>query len=291
MLFEHSLRRGKQKIQKPVCHQIFEYVFGLSPDEAITAQWHAPGVFQGHLNSHNVARGRLGRDLELPPDWSRQGVYTLRRDEGLIFVHSKLASGEKELSQHVLASIDVGAVHARSNYSEKSAIIVDSSGILRVQAILLFPKEFSAPLAKVVVKSEMEPVADATAEPSLPRPPPTALATNVTPAKVQIAISTDLAPPPVPEELQALIARVRPGISTMGEVLEGDGATLGDSVPTAPSEATDTTVANAVDADGGGHTPTPRPKGKAKATAHGEGTAHTATGAEKKASLRAKKEK
>ena len=86
-----------------------------------------------------MSRGRLGLSLELPPYWQRQGVYSARRELGKLCVHNKLENCEKERNPHMLSSVDVTTVHIRSNYFEKSAIIVDASGFLRVQAILLLP--------------------------------------------------------------------------------------------------------------------------------------------------------
>ena len=145
---DHAIRAlappGKKMIPKSVMLEVFEYVYGLARDESILAVLHAPGAFQKYLDILNVRRGRLFRDLQLPPDWASRGVYSTIPIEEKVMVKCRIVEGQRELLGDLMRGVDIQTVHVQMNWSAKSALICDGSGALRAQAILLFPEVASS---------------------------------------------------------------------------------------------------------------------------------------------------
>lgn len=128
---------GRKAVRKEALLELFEFVFGLASDEAIAAAWHLPGAFAKHLGQVNERRTCLVRDLVLPPDWSQVGIYSLRRDGPNVFMSSKLLGHTMEIPKSYLSGVDLATIHVQVNYSERSAIVADASGVLRHKALIL----------------------------------------------------------------------------------------------------------------------------------------------------------
>ena len=111
---------GKKVISKQALLEIWELVYGMGVDESLAPGWHYPGTFQSHLADVNERRGRLARDLVLPPDWSKAGIYTLRREgDDAIVLGSRVQRLEVKVPAKYLENIDIGTVHLQVNVSEK----------------------------------------------------------------------------------------------------------------------------------------------------------------------------
>ena len=139
---------GKKKVPKHMANQVFEYMYGLAPDEHILALWHAAGVFQMVLDSLNVQRGRLILDLPLPPDWCSDGLFGKQVAEGdVCLVTCKLVKVvARQVPESFLRGVDLSTLHIQSNFSHRNARLCDGSGALNFPLLTLFPE------AEAVVK-------------------------------------------------------------------------------------------------------------------------------------------
>jgi hypothetical protein len=138
---DHAVRAlapmGKKVVPKQTMLELWEFVFGQASDEAIAAAWHAPGAYAKHLAKLSGARGRLARDLVLPPTWPKDGIYQLRSEGGVLHLHSRLLNIEVPIPLKYLEEVDLATIHVQVNFSERSAIVADASGRLRRQASIL----------------------------------------------------------------------------------------------------------------------------------------------------------
>ena len=222
---DHAVRAlapmGKKVIPKQLMLEMWEFVFGQASDEAIAAAWHVPGAYAKHLSKLSESRGRLSRDLVLPPNWPRDGIYQLRAEGSTMYLESRLLKLEVPIPQKYLEEVDHATVHLQVNFSERSAIVADASGRLRRQASILMLEgqslvnqggSQSAGAVKEEPKTEPEmkkdPAAAEAVEPPLPSPD----AEELTQAK------SEAAQPPLPPALAALVS------STMANDTDGSQA-------------------------------------------------------------------
>ena len=220
---------GKKTVPKSVMLEIWEYVYGMAPEEAIAAAWHVKGSFEKHLNSVNMARGRLSRDMVLPPNYADVGIYKLRRNEGEAFLSSRLFPMEVRVPDCLLMNVDIATVHIQVNYSERSALVADASGALRRQASLMMLENQRTSPAEQGSASVTQPKVPMAADgpelaPAVPDKSPTAA--SVVPAGGPLTpkaeeenaengvdgsllhaslLSQATYAPPIPEELQKLL--------------------------------------------------------------------------------------
>ena len=207
---DHAVRAlapmGKKVVAKQTMLELWEFVFGQASDEAIAAAWHAPGAYAKHLEKLNGARGRLARDMVLPPNWPKDGIYQLRSEGGKLHLQSRLLNIEVPIPLKYLEEVDLATVRVQVNFSERSAIVADASGRLRRQAsILMLEGQSMAAESDDKDKTDKTVKEEPIGEPQLTTRIAEAAESSPSSAPEADERPADEPQPPLPPELAALV--------------------------------------------------------------------------------------
>jgi hypothetical protein len=124
----------RKKIPRECVVRLMEYSFGVCDGECIAAHLHVGDAFKNHLISLYHSRGKIAASMCLPPNWPELGIYSVERHADHFVLRSKLIPhASLKLRGQRLENVDFATVHIQMNWSERSALLTDSSGRLREQ--------------------------------------------------------------------------------------------------------------------------------------------------------------
>jgi hypothetical protein len=124
----------RKKIPRECVVRLMEYSFGVCDGECIAAHLHVGDAFKNHLISLYHSRGKIVASMCLPPNWPELGIYSVERHADHFVLRSKLIPhASLKLRGQRLENVDFATVHIQMNWSERSALLTDSSGRLREQ--------------------------------------------------------------------------------------------------------------------------------------------------------------
>lgn len=132
-----ALRPPKSKhIPKAVLMEIVEHCFGFRADDEMTNDMHKLDKLLAHCKFENARRSRLCREMRLPPQWDRDGVYTLKcsgSGNGLVVTVTHKWKGLEIEAPAAFVSVvaEPSLLFVSRNHSEVDAQLLDPKGFGR----------------------------------------------------------------------------------------------------------------------------------------------------------------
>lgn len=136
-------KRGAREVAKQNLTQLIEYVTGVEPSVTINGEERKFTNLIQRLVDLSNGRGNLGRSLQLPPDWARQGFYEIT-DVNPLTVKNK-AGLEVQVADEILpGDIEKRTFYVSTNWSEKRATL-EAEGVFLNQTlyVLFAPAHFN----------------------------------------------------------------------------------------------------------------------------------------------------
>jgi hypothetical protein len=157
--------KGKKIVKAEPLLQIFELITGWDRAADIHPGDRNVELLKQKLTKVNMERGRLARDLEIPLNWVKSGIYTLTPVPGGcgLLVHSLVKAGKKEFPvQNPKLTLDQFRVEF--NFCDNRAIIVHPCSPSQTLCALLWAPTLSSSFCSPVKfdkdKGVLEEVAD-----------------------------------------------------------------------------------------------------------------------------------
>ena len=113
-------KRGAREVAKQNPTQLIEYVTGVEPSVTINGGERKFTNLIQRLVDPSSERGNLGRPLQLPPDWARQGFYEIT-DVNPLTVKNKAGLEVQVADEFLPDDIEKKALYVSTNWSEKRA--------------------------------------------------------------------------------------------------------------------------------------------------------------------------
>jgi len=129
----------KKTISKPPLLCLLELTTDVAPDQVIKPWMRNLEHLTEQLMQAYVRKGRVAKELQMPPDYSKFGVYAMRRKQngGGIFIKHRATGVEKELSAKARQNFkDPDSMHIEKNWSTKYACLCEQGSLA---AFLLMP--------------------------------------------------------------------------------------------------------------------------------------------------------
>lgn len=134
-----GLREGKQKsVPKAIMLKLWELVFAAEKEEDILLAWRSHAALIEALKSMNHRRGRLARELMMPPDYVEQGAYILDLDSKPPCVKHRPSGLIRDLPTFIHSCSSVQVCYIDKNWSDRNVVVVDPRGHSQFQLALLF---------------------------------------------------------------------------------------------------------------------------------------------------------
>ena len=159
--------------------RLIEFATGLPPDFGLTGSYRRWTKLFELCEHRSMVRGRRCRDIALPVDYNRNGLYSLRCEEGGItvrhnFSHQEVFFRIAELPIHH----DFSDIYVSSNWSETRAALTSSTDTLKKSDIILLTRFPEQEVNKNIPKDGLLALEDgasngADQDPSMETPPKT----------------------------------------------------------------------------------------------------------------------
>lgn len=115
------VRRGAREATTTALCEILEFACNLDPRSKLDRdRFDTIDDLIGHVKELYAACGHRAKDLEMPPDWDRQGVYQFEQRLGLVIVVNRFTGLKAHLPEHMQGQ-DFGAYRFEDNFSEHRA--------------------------------------------------------------------------------------------------------------------------------------------------------------------------
>lgn len=136
------LRPGQRAIAKEPLMQIMEFMLGLSRSHRLTMAQHLRPTLKDQLKAMNEANGRRAQNLRLPPVWTECGIYTLlNTSPPVVKICHTPTNSVRVVPECHLTGYDLQRLYIAVNWSEDSAFLAVSDGMLNLPLQVLFSKE------------------------------------------------------------------------------------------------------------------------------------------------------
>lgn len=146
---EAALRGHAKKGSRHIINEdllcVLELIGNISPDADLPLKFHDCDIFVEALCHFNVMRGRVARELQLPPIWEECGVFRLlaEGDKQVSLLH-KIMKKVVPLPESFLKRLgSCSSLVIEKDWSERQANVREVGGFARLTCILLFAGEAS----------------------------------------------------------------------------------------------------------------------------------------------------
>lgn len=132
------IKRGSREVNKESLLRILEFTTGLDPSTSISSDERDLSSLERQLVDMNTRFGRRALELNLPPDWAKEGVYLLyKEDEDKIYVGNRFDKQRRLLPEKFLG-FSLDQVYIDFNWSDNRAIIRVRGAFIDQPVNLLF---------------------------------------------------------------------------------------------------------------------------------------------------------
>lgn len=142
------VRRGQRDVNKESMLQVLEFCTGIQRHTHVSTKPDELPKLYAEMSSLNESFGRRGRDLALPPDWKVAGVYGLRKHGSSIKIQHRFKNTERTVPAHVVQTYTFTKLYIDQNWSDQSAMLKASGGLLNLSIALLWGSDYEGARAK-----------------------------------------------------------------------------------------------------------------------------------------------
>lgn len=124
------LQKGQRVPTKSKLEEIGEFVWGLDNDWSATGVLRQESALKQFLKLESEKRGRRGRDLRLPADWGKDGIYSTSIVQDLkgrvaLVVKHKFIGEEAVFPAEAWTGSAPSEIYVKNNHSEQRAQLAD----------------------------------------------------------------------------------------------------------------------------------------------------------------------
>lgn len=134
--------KGAKVPAKPKLLEINEFLTGMCEEDHLPPALHDVVLYIRLTKERQEKMNRLAREMALPPDWRRDGIYsiTCEGDNMSYFLTHRGLNKKEAIPNAVMAAFEKPeTIYVDKNFSERRAELCDSSGFTRQLIHLTFP--------------------------------------------------------------------------------------------------------------------------------------------------------
>lgn len=140
-------KRGSRDASKANLCELIEFVTSIEPTVTISGDERKWENLVQRMADLNAARGHLGRNLPLPPDWQQNGFYKIVCTDPELTIQS-LAGKQIQAQAAMLAAVpDRSQIFIAKNFSQKRAAIQAEGTFLNELIFFMFTAPFATKAA------------------------------------------------------------------------------------------------------------------------------------------------
>ena len=139
-----SLCAGRSRhIPKQPLLEMFTALTGLRPSDELSPNMRVVVVLVEWVCEQNVSRRRLLREVRLPVQWPKDGIYIfwVEKSSAKSIAICRVTGARKDVPKEFLRQVkDANKIYISNNHDQTAAQLVDGGGFARCNLVALFPE-------------------------------------------------------------------------------------------------------------------------------------------------------